>query len=219
MTKLADLVVADSSYLLEVVRKHTDAAQWIPDNVDTRLFRGSRRHRSRRRPLRLAWSGMAHKADHLLAIRDVLASARDVELVVVSNRRPGAIDELARVRFVPFELRRYPRVLRGCDVIVSPKRLDNGYELGHTEWKITLGMAVGLPAIASPQRSYVEAIEHEGGGIVAADQAGWRDALERLRDDPPYRAELGERARRTVHERYSTPVVARQYLELIESLA
>src|SRR5919199_1647226 len=38
MTKLADWVVADSTYLLGVVGKHTDAASWIPDNVDTHLF-------------------------------------------------------------------------------------------------------------------------------------------------------------------------------------
>jgi glycosyltransferase involved in cell wall biosynthesis len=79
-------------------------------------------------------------------------------------------------------------------------------------------MAAGLPAVASPQRSYVEAIEADGGGIVADTAAEWRAAFERLRD-PEVRAELGARARRTVEGRYSTPVVARRYGDFLLELA
>ena len=217
MTRLADWVVADSSYLLEVVRKHTDRASWIPDNVDTRLFRPPRR----RRPSRLLaiWSGMAAKAKPLLDISKPLAAA-GAELVVVSNEEPPELAELGSalpVRFIEFSLKGYARELRNADVIISPKRLANGYELGHTEWKITLGMAAGLPAVASPQRSYVEAIEHRGGGIVADSPEEWRSALERLLDHGR-REELGRRARETVVERYSTPVIAHRYAELLASL-
>jgi glycosyltransferase involved in cell wall biosynthesis len=221
MTRLADWVVADSSYLLGVVRKLYERASWIPDNVDTSLFRPGRRARRGGRPLRLVWSGMARKAKPLLLVRDALAALRDAELVVVSNEEPAELEELRAAlptRFVPFDLRGYARLLRGCDVIVSPKRLVNGYELGHTEWKITLGMAAGLPAVASPQQSYVEAIGHRGGGIVADSLAEWADALERLAADRGLREAAGSRALETVRERYATPVVARQYLDLLRSL-
>jgi glycosyltransferase involved in cell wall biosynthesis len=218
MTRMADWVVADSSYLLDVVRKHTAHASWIPDNVDTRLFRPPRRRRGRR--YTAVWSGMAAKARPLLDIAEPLASS-GAELVVVSNERPAELPELLRytpVRFVEFSLRRYAQLLRDADVIVSPKRLVNGYELGHTEWKITLGMAAGLPAVASPQQSYVEAIGQRGGGIVAASADDWREAFQRLRD-PALREDLGRRARETVLEHYATPVVARRYGELLRTLA
>jgi glycosyltransferase involved in cell wall biosynthesis len=220
MTQLADWVVADSSYLLEIVRKHTERASWIPDNVDTGLFRPPTRRRQGPR-LRLVWSGMAHKARHLLAVRDVLSSLKGLELLLVSNEPPDVLPTLAEAlpcRFAPFSLRRYARLLRDCDAIVSPKRLRNGYELGHSEWKITLGMAVGLPAVASPQQSYIEAIEHRGGGIVAQGNDEWHAALERLRDRG-VREELGRRARETVLERYATPVVARQYADLLGTVS
>ena len=218
MTTAADWVVADSSYLLRVIRKYTDRANWIPDNVNTRLFRPPRRQGGDR--LRVVWSGMAAKARPLLDVGEALAAV-GAELTVVSNEEPPELAELRQsvpVRFVDFSLRRYAQELREADVIVSPKRLVNGYELGHTEWKITLGMAVGLPAVASPQQSYVEAIAHRGGGIIAAGPGEWWVALERLRD-AEFRARLGRRARETVLERYSTPVVARQYAELLASLA
>jgi glycosyltransferase involved in cell wall biosynthesis len=126
---------------------------------------------------------------------------------------------VVEVTYEPFSLHGYARVLRSCDVIVSPKRLVNPYELGHTEWKITLGMAAGLPAVASPQRSYVEAISARGGGLVADTAAEWREAIARLVEDDELRRDLGAKARQTVEERYATPVVARRYLDLLRSLA
>jgi glycosyltransferase involved in cell wall biosynthesis len=221
MTRLADWVVADSSYLLGVVRKLNERASWIPDNVDTSLFRPARRRRRDGGPLRLVWSGMARKAKPLLLVREALAALRDAELVVVSNEEPAELAELRAAiptRFVPFDLHGYARLLRHCDVIVSPKRLQNGYELGHTEWKITLGMAAGLPAVASPQQSYVEAIGHRGGGILADSPQEWTEALGRLAADAALRQAVGARALETVRERYATPVVARQYLDLLSSL-
>jgi glycosyltransferase involved in cell wall biosynthesis len=221
MTRDAHAVVADSTYILDIVRRLNANAAWIPDNVDTRLFRPRRRPRGRG-PVRLVWSGRSHKAKPLLELRGPLSGLEGVELVVVSDREPdviGPLREATQVRFEPFSLRGYARLLCECDVIVSPKRLVNGYELGHTEWKITLGMACGLPAVASPQRSYVEAISHGGGGIVADGPDEWRAAIERLVEDPELRRELGERARATVEARYATDVVAPRYLELLRSLA
>jgi glycosyltransferase involved in cell wall biosynthesis len=218
MTRRADAVVADSSYLLGIVRRFNERAEWIPDNVDLRLFRPRPPHEGRR--LTLVWSGRSQKARPLALLREPLAETDDVELLVVSDAPPSELGQLAgvvAVRYEPFSLRGYARLLRSCDVIVSPKRLVNGYELGHSEWKITLGMAAGLPAVASPQQSYVEAVQARGGGIVADSPEEWRAAFERLRD-PAARAELGARARQTVEEVYSTPVVAQRYLELLRSL-
>jgi glycosyltransferase involved in cell wall biosynthesis len=77
-------------------------------------------------------------------------------------------------------------------------------------------MAVGLPPVASPQRSYIEAIEHRGGGIIAETEDDWLCALRKLASDPEMRGHLGEQARVTVLEKYATPVVAQSYLNLIE---
>ena len=120
-------------------------------------------------------------------------------------------------RVVPFSDERYVRELLDADIIISPKRLANGYEMGHTEYKIALGMAVGLPAIASPQPSYLEALA-DGGGIVARDASEWRDALARLAGDAALRAETGRRAQQTVIARYSIAAVAPQYARLFDQV-
>ena len=219
MTTLADCVVADSSYLEQRIRPINPRVVWIPDNVNLRIYRGVREHR--RGPLRLVWSGVGKKADHLFLIADVLAGLRDASLTLVTDEAPpglAALERAIQCRLVRFSERRYARVLLESDVIISPKRLVNAYEMAHTEYKITLGMAVGLPAVASPQPSYREAIGCHGGGIVAESEADWRSAFERLRD-PEVRADVGARARQTVIDRYETSVVAAQYGSLLRLTA
>jgi glycosyltransferase involved in cell wall biosynthesis len=167
----------------------------------------------------LIWSGIAKKSQQLLMLRDVFAKLPDVELVLVSDDHPTAMEELQEVipcEYVRYSDRSYTRALLGCDVIISPKILNNAYEMGHTEYKITLGMAVGLPSVASAQRSYVEAIEHRGGGIIAETEADWLSALSSLASDAEMRRDLGEKARLTVLEKYSTPVVAQSFLNLLK---
>jgi glycosyltransferase involved in cell wall biosynthesis len=221
MTQLADRVVADSSYIASIASKFSPRVTWIPDVVNLDVYGGVRTHEARR-PVRLIWSGVGKKAAHLLEIAPALARLRGVELVLVSDTPPPCLSELEAVipcRTLTFSDRAYARALLAADVIISPKRLGNAYEMGHTEYKIALGMAVGLPAVASPQPSYVEAIGYAGGGIIADTADQWHEALSDLAARPERRRELGERARRTVVERYSTPVVAAQYADLFETLA
>jgi glycosyltransferase involved in cell wall biosynthesis len=220
MTTGADWVVADSRYIERVVRRLTPRVCCIPDNVDLSVYSGVRRHEPTR-PLRLVWSGVSKKADHLLMLVDVFAELPDAELVLVVDDSPAclpALERAIRCEVVRFTDRVYARTLHTCDIIISPKRLVNAYEMGHTEYKISLGMAVGLPAVASPQESYVDAIGYAGGGIVANSLDDWRRALASLGADPQLRRTMGAAARRTVLERYSTPVVARQYLDLLSSV-
>ncbi|HEX6164187.1 MAG TPA: glycosyltransferase, partial [Vicinamibacterales bacterium] len=173
-------------------------------------------------PLRLIWSGIGKKAAHLLEAVDAFAAVPGLELLLVVDETPSCLPELERAlpcQVLKFSDRAYARALMSADVIVSPKRIVNAYEKGHTEYKIALGMAVGLPAVASPQQSYLEAIGAHGGGIVAATTSEWIAALRRLQQDVQLRARMGAMARRTVRERYSTPVIAAQYLRLLEQLA
>src|SRR5207237_3213997 len=107
----------------------------IPDNVDTSLYR-PRNRRVSTGPVRLVWSGIGKKAAHLLLIADVLKELKGVELVLVVDTPPDCLPELQRAircRVVRFSDRRYARTLRDSDVIISPKRLVNAYEMAHTE--------------------------------------------------------------------------------------
>jgi glycosyltransferase involved in cell wall biosynthesis len=221
MTQLADWVVADSSAVAAAASRFNPRVTWIPDPVDLDVYRGVKVHAARR-PVTLIWSGVGKKAAHLLEARDALAAVVGIELLLVSDTAPDCLAELRAVvpcRVLRFSDRRYAQALLDADVIISPKRLCNAYEMGHTEYKIALGMAVGLPAIASPQQSYVEAIGYAGGGVIADTSEQWTAALEALAGDATRRQAVGANARRPVLERYSTAGVARQYMSVLLALA
>jgi glycosyltransferase involved in cell wall biosynthesis len=223
MTRNCDWVVADSSYLAAVARKVSRRVTWIPDNVDTSVYAGLKPHPSGNRgPLKLVWSGVSKKAAHLDLIRDVVKPLPCLEIVLVCDDPDSseirAIAGALHARVLPFGDRSYAATLLECDVIISPKFLTSAYEMAHTEYKITLGMAVGLPAIASPQPSYIEAISYLGGGIVARTPYEWREALEGPAADPSRRSSMGALAQKTVAERYATPVVGQQYLDVLSEV-
>lgn len=220
MTQLADWVVADSTYLRNIIGEFNPNVTWIPDNVDLSIFNGQRQHQDGK-PIKLIWSGVAQKAHHVLEIKEVLGAINNIEVMFVSNAPPAILPELETVipcHFVTYSHKKYAQALLGSDIIISPRRLNNGYVMGHTEYKITLGMAIGLPAIASPQQSYKEAINHLGGGFIAESSDEWFTALNKLTTQLPLRKEMGLKARQTVLENYATPVIAKRYVDVIETL-
>lgn len=224
MTGNADWVVADSSYIESVARKYTDKVSWVPDNVNLDIYKLKRRHQ-KVDTVTLIWSGVAKKANHLLLVKDVLkelATGKKIKLLMVSDEKPPVIEELKNIVHCEYEHFRsdfaYSKLLSKSDIIISPKILCNGYELGHTEYKITLGMSAGLPVVASPQQSYIEAISYKEGGIIAHNDADWYNALFSLIHDENIRKDMGERAWKTVLEQYSVGVVASQYMQLIKKV-
>jgi glycosyltransferase involved in cell wall biosynthesis len=217
ITRLADHVIADSEYIRDVVGDFNPNVTWIPDNVLPLLFR-SAKHSAQAGKLRLIWSGVAFKSNELALIKQALAAVKGVELWLVSDSRPPVLDELEGViplRWFHYSDVAYARQLGKADVIISPRDLNNGYNLGHTEYKIMLGMARCLPALASPQPAYVTAIQRGGGGIICYNLDEWIAALGYLRDYPDARLEMGQRARQTMENYYATPVVAAQFADVL----
>lgn len=217
ITQQAQHVIADSEYLRDVVSDFNHKVTWVPDNVWPLLFRPAK-HRTIAGQLRLIWSGIAFKADELRLLLPIFAQMTGLELWIVSDARPAVVDTLEKVipvRCFRYSDWRYAWLLGQADAIISPRDLNNGYNLGHTEYKITLGMARNLPAIASPQPAYVTALR-DGGGMICYTDDDWIQALTRLRDDVKLRIQLGNQARARVAARYSTPVVAAQISSIIK---
>ena len=212
MTRLADWVVADSELSPpESSASTAERGSWIPDNVDTRLFRP---------PRRTAATGL-----HRGLVRDRSEGGTRCSTSVPRLPRRGRSSSLSRmrsrpswrasgavpVRFEEFSLRRYAQVLQEADVIVSPKRLVNGYELGRTEWR-DHARDVGGDSLRSLEPAAVvrQAIEHRGGGIVADGDGVARRARAAARPRAPRRPRSpgpgdGARALFEPSSRVSTP--------------
>ncbi len=220
MTNFADAVVADSSYIFDIVKNINKNSFFIPDNVG-RLFLNRNREDNGSGGLRLIWSGISKKFLHFKLIEKILKKIKKISLTVVSESYPDYLrtfEESISVRYIPYSDESYAEALSKNDIIVSPKILTNGYAVGHSEYKITLGMAVGLPAIASPQRSYIEAVSFLGGGFIAGNEADWQKYITYFIENRDKIDEIGRKAKETVLSKYSYDVVAREYEKVFDYL-
>jgi glycosyltransferase involved in cell wall biosynthesis len=110
-----------------------------------------------------------------------------------------------------------PSALRRLDALVLPS---------HTTrtWKEQFGrvlveaMSCGVPVIGSSSGEIPHVIGDAGLVYPEGDVAALAAALRRLVDDPALRADLGQRGRARVLERYTQAGLARQYYEIYRSI-
>jgi glycosyltransferase involved in cell wall biosynthesis len=231
MTRHADAVIADSPYLAEICRRYHPQVEWIPDNVDMRRVPPYRPTRSGH-PLRLLWSGQAHKLFEFLAVEDVLRARRHhIELVLVTNslqelrrchppvrERLEALLEEVPHRIIPFTgIPDLWRIYQEGGICMAPRFLNNAYNQGHTEWKITLAMACGRAAFCSPLSSYRAVAERSGGyGIrICESREDWEAALDAVLEGRFDWEREEAAAREVVAEHYDTRKIAEQHLNWI----
>jgi glycosyltransferase involved in cell wall biosynthesis len=105
-------------------------------------------------------------------------------------------------------------------IMVSPRYLDNAYNMGHTEWKVTLAMACGRIVLCSPVPSYVVVQQRaKGAGIrVCSDSETWEEELDSLLDNRIDRIDEERAAKQVVETYYATPVVAKEHAEYVRKI-
>lgn len=231
MAELADALIADSSHLAGVCAKHHANVRWIPDNVSWPIVPPHQPWKPGGK-FDLLWSGEAVKLFELLRIEAVLRKfAARVRLVLITNSLT-ALDrwfEPFKTRFeqllasveheiIPFRsvAALLPIYARG-GVFISPRFLDNTYNWGHTEWKITLPMACGRVAFGSPLPSYQDVAARSGGaGLrLCADDAAWTAALDEALSGRLDFASEESAAREVVEKHYRTPIVAEAHHDYV----
>ena len=234
MAESATAVIADSEFIAGRSREYNQRTLWVSDNVPMDLLPEYKPTRSGKL-LRLLWSGESVKLFELLAAEKALIAVKDkVELVLVTNDL-AALDRLSpdirkrlenllsrlSVSVIKFHsIQHLFQVYSEGGVFISPRFLDSPYNMGHTEWKITLAMACGRVALCSPVPSYVKVAERSGGrGIrILNDQDAWRNALEEVLNSN-FDWEKEELAAHSVVDRfYSTREVASAHAAVVQDV-
>lgn len=109
----------------------------------------------------------------------------------------------ARVRRIPLvPWRELPALLAQLDINLAPLVMDNPFAQSKSEIKYMEAALVGTATIASPTAAFRYAIRPGENGLLAADEAEWKEHLASLVADPVRRRTLGEAARRHVVEEY-----------------
>jgi len=235
MAKECNGLIAASRSIEEACRSINPRTTCVTDSVNMALVpprvsawqAGSR--------LRLFWSGQAVKMFDLLVVEEVLRRFTGrIELVLVTTDlsslelvyepyRSRLKKLLAEIdcRIISYEsIPQLLRVYAEGGVIVSPRFLDSSYNLGHTEWKITLGMACGCAAVCSPQQSYVDVSRLSGGrGIrICGNSSDWVQVFDQMLGGSFDWKDEQSAAAKVVADHYSTTVVAEKHARFVSGL-
>ena len=235
MIEIADTIIADSEYILQKIRPFHNCLKWIPDNVRMDLVPVTKPVIKQDR-LILLWSGASCKVFELLLIASVLRNyAKYIRLILITDDwssglercfepyRKDIKDLLADLehKIIPFRsIEQLLKIYGEGDIFISPRFLDNSYNLGHTEWKITLPMACRRFVLASPQPSYVTVQKKSRGkGIrICTSSEEWDREIDNILSKEINLEEEGHQGRQTVESHYSSDVVARIHADMVEKV-
>jgi len=208
LIKSADHVITSSPFLndycLEI--NQNKVCTYISSSVDTAIFLPTNSY-SNKSKVTIGWTGTFSSKVYLDLLRNVFLELNkriDFKLRVIGNFQyelPG-ID----LEVIQWTKEREVEDLQGIDIGVYPLVQDE-WVLGKSGLKAIQYMAFGLPTVATNVGTTPRIIKHMANGWLVKTDEEWIDALETLIKNPELRRNMGEAARLTVLESYSTRVI------------
>jgi len=212
--RMSKRVIAINQLIANQVAKHNKAVSVIPNCVDIERYQP--RQKSPDAPTRLVWMGSHSTMPNLETIATALThlqTSDGLELRVIGAGDPGLHGINTEVR--QWSADTEVSDLQDCDIGLVP--LTN---MAWHPWKFFFKtiqyMAVGLPVVAQRMGSNSEIIEHGVNGFLVETQDEWYKCIKELVDNRELRLRMGEAARGTVVERFSTQKQMPRMIDVFE---
>lgn len=219
LIKKADYVITSSPFLNDYCLglNEKKACAYVSSSVDTDCFLPVNSY-SNDSKVTVGWTGTFSSKVYLDLLRDVFLELNkrcDFKLRVIGNFQyefPG-ID----LEVIQWSSDNEVNDLQGIDIGVYPLPQDD-WVLGKSGLKAIQYMAFGLPTVATNVGNTPRIIQHLKNGWLVKTEAEWINALEELIINQDLRRKLGEAARKTVVENYSTQVIKSKYLTILNDV-
>ena len=156
-------------------------------------------------PLKVVWSGMGGNAPLVENVLKPIINSVGMEYIEISNRPNSTI---------PWKLSSWFVDMASCDICVCPQ--DHWNYPCKSNTKVTTAMALGLPVLASPLRSYQETITSGINGFICHSLEDWRDNLVQLKSEN-LRKRVSLEAFKTL-EKYSIDNIYKKWEDVFRSL-
>jgi glycosyltransferase involved in cell wall biosynthesis len=228
--KNADLVTVNGQYLYEYAHPLNRNTVIIQDPIDTRLFY-PRRNKKRNRKLTLGWEGVPknHYDNLAILIEPLIKLSREYDLrfsLISSLGDPKvkqmfkSLEETMEIDYGPEQwltTKQFAASIADFDILLSPLQKTLWYE-GKSALRAGIGMAIGIPVVASPVGEQKRIIKHGINGYLAMDEADWYLYLKKLVNDNALRKEMGCQGLKTVENELSINCVAKKLYNNISNL-
>lgn len=190
--KLADMVIAGSSYLAEHARRFNPNVEVLPLGLKVSDYKVDNPTKIDDK-IRLVWIGskstLGYLEEIISALDEIGARFNNVVLRIVC-------DDFLEMKSMPVEKRKWSVDTRGIDLATSDIGLaplpDNRFTRGKCSFKVLEYSAAGLPVVAAPVGTNSEYLQDNVTGFLARDADEWIDKVCRLIEDPVLRQTMGK---------------------------
>lgn len=216
LIKAADHVITSSPFLNDQCLKinFRKECTFISSSVDTDRFLPRNSYLNERK-VTIGWTGTFSTKIYLDLLKNIFLELKkrcDFKLRVIGNFHyllPGI-----ELEVIQWTREKEIEDLQGIDIGVYPL-LHDDWVLGKSGLKAIQYMAFGLPTVATNVGNTTKIIKNMENGLLVGSEVEWVDALELLIKNSELRRKLGEAARKTVIQNYSTNVIKWQYLKIL----
>jgi len=211
--KLADTVIAGSSYLFEYASKINSNVKIVPtcivySDYDELEPVGDNN-------ILIGWLGTANNQGYLIDIVDELKNISSkyphVTLQVISDK-PLHIKRV-RIENVKWNIDSYKTDLSGIDIGIMPLRNDD-WSKGKCAFKLIQYMAAGLSVIASDVGANSDVISEGEDGFLVNGKDEWQTGFAKLIESKELRERMGKAAKKKIRDNYS----AESWIDKYESI-
>ena len=219
--RIASAVTPGNEFLAAYARERNDHVTVVPTTIELANY-APQPETPKEDPFVICWTGSTSTLAHFEFARpalELLAQRLPIEVKVICNEPPATPIAGAKNSFIRWSPDNEARDVGDCHVGIMPLP-DNEITRGKCGLKALQYMATGRPVVVSPVGMNVDLVEHGVNGFLATTPKEYVDALLLLAGDAELRRKMGERARRTIEERYSAEVAAGLFARVVrEALA
>ena len=227
--KDADFVTTNGHYLLDFVREYNEKSTFIHDPIDCTLFYP--KAKGMHDYIIIGWEGnpLAHYDNLSLLVKPLerLSCEYKLRLKLVScfgdarvknmfKRLEPSIDiDYGSMLWLP--VRDFVESISEFDIMVAPIQKTAWYE-GKSALRVGIGMAMGIPVVASPVGEQKYVVKHAFNGFIAKDEDDWYRYLKLLIENKSLRDSLSSNGRQTANNELSLPVCGNKLLRILAGL-
>ena len=213
--KLADMVIADTSYLAEHAQNFNKNVNVLTTGLNVSNYKQNVNQPDDGK-LRLVWIGSKSTLPYLEQIKPALEE--------IGSRFDNVIlriicDDFFDLQNMEVEKRHWSLETQAVDLAQSHIGLaplpDNNFTQSRFCFKILQYAAVGLPVIASPVGTNAEYVQEGVNGFLASDCSDWIEKISGLVRDSQLRRQIGQAGRAEVQQ-FDLKVQGKRLVNLIK---
>ena len=217
LMRRADHVIVCTPHLETFVQRYNPKTTDISSTIDTDRYVPVNPYSNDGR-LTLGWSGSHSTAKYLHLLDDVLKEiGREIDFRLKVIGDPSFSMDGVEVDAQEWREPTEVRDLQEIDIGLYPLP-DEEWVLGKSGLKALQYIALGIPTVATRIGANSRIIQDGENGFLVSDQEEWRNRLLSLASDPELRRRVGDRANRTVSERFSVRANRDAYLGVLEGV-